>query len=320
MDLYFAPLEGITDGIFRRTHRERFPGVRKYFIPFVSPTQHLTFSSREQAALSPAENAGVPAVPQILTKNAEHFVHMTRLLRDAGFPEVNLNLGCPSGTVTAKGKGAGMLRDLGELRSFLDTVFAGAALPVSIKTRLGYDSPEEWPALLALLAEYPASEVILHPRTRSEMYRGEAHREAFALALEAGAWPCAYNGDLRTAADCRAMAEEYPGACALMVGRGMVSNPALAREFAGGSRLTLAELRTFHDALFEAYSSRWPANAVLGHMHETAQYFADCFTGAAKQRKAIRKAASVKAYLEAVDRLFGECAMAEEPAYRPEEH
>ena len=147
MQVYFAPLEGVTDSIYRRAHHAMFGGVEKYFIPFISPSESLTFSSREQRAIDPRENAGVPVVPQLLTRDADRFAAMTKLLSDCGYREVNLNLGCPSGTVTAKGKGSGMLRDLGALRAFLDAIFASSALPISIKTRIGYQSIDEWGAL-----------------------------------------------------------------------------------------------------------------------------------------------------------------------------
>lgn len=304
MKIYFAPMEGVTDVIYRRVHRACFPGLAKYYIPFISPTQHLTFTSREQTAVSPAMNAGVPAVPQILTKNAEHFIHTARALSEAGYDEVNLNLGCPSGTVTAKGKGSGMLRDLSALAAFLDAVFAAAPCAISVKTRIGYDSPEEWPALLALLSRYPISELTVHPRTRRELYGGSPHREAFALALESAPFPCVYNGDLRTKADCAALLRDYPGAAALMIGRGLVSNPALGREVMGGAPLSREDLVSFHDRLLAAYLQAWPKNAVIGHMLEIMKHISLQFDDAQKPLKALRKAATLEAYEDAARRLL----------------
>ena len=167
MTIDFAPLEGLTDSIFRRVHYATFSGVRKYYMPFVSPSVSLSFTSRQQRDISPAANRGVPAVPQILAKDAGLFLAMAARLRDAGYAEVNLNLGCPSGTVTAKGKGAGMLRDADGLRRFLDAVFANPPLPISLKTRISYDDAAEWPALLSLFVQYPVHEWILHPRAPS---------------------------------------------------------------------------------------------------------------------------------------------------------
>ena len=162
MIIEFAPMEGVTDVVFRRAHFEMFGGVDRYFLPFISPTSHLTFSRREQEGVSPLLNRGIPVVPQILTRDASLFLQTARLLADAGYEEVNLNLGCPSGTVTAKGKGSGFLRDLDGLRAFLDEVFEGASVSVSIKTRIGYESADEWPGLYALFRGYPLKELIVH--------------------------------------------------------------------------------------------------------------------------------------------------------------
>lgn len=303
MKIYFAPLEGVTDVIYRRVHHECFPGVDKYYIPFISPTQHLTFTSREQAAVSPSLNAGMKAVPQILTKNAEHFIHTARALCDAGYSEVNLNLGCPSGTVTAKGKGSGMLRDMEGLERFLDAIFAQAPCAISIKTRIGYDSADEWPQLCALFSRYPVSELMIHPRTRSQLYGGTPHYEAYAHALGMQK-SCVYNGDLRTDADCRRLLETYPGTAALMIGRGLVSNPALAREAQGGAKLTREELCCFHDKLLRAYQESWPKNAIPGHMHEIMRHVADQFEDTAKPIKALRKAKTLEDYEAAARRLL----------------
>lgn len=315
MNVYFAPLEGVTDVVYRRVHHACFTGVQKYFIPFISPTQHLTFNSREQRQISPAENAGVPAVPQILTKNAEHFLWMAQMLQDAGFNEINLNLGCPSGTVTAKGKGSGMLRDRDALQRFLDEIFAHSPIPISIKTRVGYDSPDEWPALLALFARYPVHELIVHPRTRAAFYGGQPHRSLCQSVLSDTDLPFVYNGDLFTAADCLGFLNAFPGTKALMLGRGLVANPALAQSLNGGAPLTLSALRDFHDRLYAAYLECWPQKAVVGHMHEIMKYVLCCFEDPQKPRRALRKATSLEAYSDAVDVLFGTHRLTDNPGF-----
>lgn len=315
MQVYFAPLEGVTDSIYRHAHLAMFSGVTKYFIPFISPSESLTFSSREQRQIDPKENAGVPVVPQLLTRSADRFIAMTKLLRDCGYAEVNLNLGCPSGTVTAKGKGAGMLRDLNELQRFLDAVYARAALPVSVKTRIGYQDVSEWPHLLALLNAYPASEIIVHMRTRAEFYRGHAHRELCPETAKALNAPFIYNGDLFTVEDLRAFELECPKAAGVMLGRGMIANPALAETFAIGNPLTIDRLRAFHDRLLEEYTNLWPQKAVLGHMQEIAQYMLTAFETPAKARKAVRKAKNTEAYLNAVNLAFDTLPLRKSPGF-----
>lgn len=317
LPIYFAPLEGVTDATFRRVHHAVFGGPTKYFIPFVSPTQNLTFTARELAAVAQAANAGVPAVPQVLTRNADHFLWAANALLDMGYGEVNLNMGCPSGTVTAKGKGAGMLTDIPALERFLDAVYARAPLPVSIKTRIGFASPAEFERLLPILSRYPVHELIVHPRTRREFYAGAPHREVFAAAQEQTRLPLIYNGDLFTAQDCRDAEAAFPGTRALMLGRGLVANPALARQRAGGEGLTTHELRRFLAELEDAYRAVYPANVVLGRMREVALHAICCFESPEKPRKALRKASSLPALGDALSGLLDAHALRENPGFTP---
>ncbi|MCQ2436843.1 MAG: tRNA-dihydrouridine synthase family protein [Clostridia bacterium] len=310
MKIYFAPLEGVTDSLFRNRHFARFTGVDKYFMPFVSPTMKLKFTSKEHRELSPEVNGDTPVVPQILCNKAEPFLWMAEGLAEAGYKEINLNLGCPSGTVTAKYKGSGMLRDLSTLRATLDEIFAKSPIPISVKTRVGYESADQWPVIRALLAEYPIHELIVHPRARSEFYTGPVHRECIEPGM-------VYNGDIFTPADYDTLMTQCEGVSAVMIGRGLLTNPALARTLKGGAPLTKAELRAFHDDIYRAYCENWPDKAILGHMHEIAYYFTHCFESPEKAAKLIRKATTVPRYLEAVDVLFATCALKDVPAFVP---
>ncbi len=312
MDIRFAPMEGLTDTIYRRTHHQYFSGVSKYYIPFISPTQHHVFTPKEMRAIGPEYNAGIPTVPQILAKDAEHFLWAAEELHQMGYDEVNLNVGCPSGTVTAKGKGAGMLRDLYALDAFLNAVFAKTPVAVSVKTRIGFEQPEEWAEILETLSEYPIKEIIVHPRTRVGFYKtGTLYPECFDHAVEKGL-PLVYNGDLFTVAECAALQQKYPGV-PMMMGRGMVCNPALAREACGGAGLAKHELRDFHDALWEGYRRERPLDQAHSRMRELMIYMSCCFAGADKAAKNVRKS-NPKNYDEAIDRLF-EYDLAQPPCF-----
>ena len=146
MRYYFAPMEGLTDRVYRSLHHKYFPGVDRYYTPFFSPTVHRALTPREERELPLADSLGFVTIPQHLTKNAEDFLWMAQVCEDRGYRQVNLNLGCPSGTVVAKGKGSGMLRDLEALDAFLARVYKDTPLPVSVKTRLGLESADEFPA------------------------------------------------------------------------------------------------------------------------------------------------------------------------------
>ena len=315
LPIYFAPLEGVTDAVYRRVHHAHFTGIDKYFIPFISPTQNLVLTPRERSNISPESNAGMYAVPQVLTKKADHFLWAEAQLADMGYEEINLNVGCPSGTVTAKGKGAGMLLDPDALDRFLEEIYAHSPVKVSIKTRIGFFSTEEFDDLLAVYNRYPVHELIIHPRTREQYYKGTPHRDVYTACEGKTKLPLVYNGDLFTPQDCRSFAEQHPAARALMLGRGMLANPALAQTARGGAPLTRESLQAFHDDLFAAYKQAYHTSAVLGRMREVAKNIACCFEGADKPLKAARKASSIAVYEDAMARLFGDYTLSANPCF-----
>lgn len=227
MNFYFAPMEGLTDSIYRRTHHRYFPGVDAYYMPFFSPTIHRSLTSREARELPYGDTEGFTAVPQIMTKNTEDFLWAAQQCLDRGYREVNLNLGCPSGTVFSKGKGSGMLRDPGELERFLDCVYARSPLPISLKTRLGVDDPQEFIRLLDIYNRYPVKLLIVHPRVRKDFYEGPVQMELFQYALNRSRNPLCFNGNLTTRNQLDAFSKTFPGVSSVMVGRGLIGNPAL---------------------------------------------------------------------------------------------
>ena len=256
-------MEGITDYIYRQIHRRFFPGVDRYFTPFLSPTQNHVFPPRELRQVVPENNGGIPLVPQLLTKSAEDFLWAAARLADMGYGEVDLNVGCPSGTVTAKGKGAGLLGAPDSLRRLLDGIFADPPLAVSVKTRIGVRSSEEFGPILDIYNDYPLSGLIIHPRTKAEMYGGAVHMDVFAAALAASRAPVCYNGDIASAEDVHALERRFGGLKAVMIGRGLVADPALAARMTGivPDRETL---RRFHDELCAAYCEAFggPGSAI----------------------------------------------------------
>lgn len=249
MRYYFAPMEGITDSIYRRIHHRFFGGVDRYYIPFLSPTIHRELTNREARELPPADSVPFCAVPQLLTKVPEDFLWAAEKCRELGYTEVNLNLGCPSGTVTAKGKGSGMLRDLDALSAFLDAVFAKSTLPISIKTRLGFESSEEFPAILEVFNRYPIAELTIHPRVRKQFYSGNVDLDMFAYATENSKIPLVYNGDITHRSQISAVGSQFPHVQAVMIGRGLIGNPGMLVS----EGTDLATLEHFMDALLEEY-------------------------------------------------------------------
>lgn len=167
MILSLAPMEGITGHVFRRVHAECFGALDCYYTPFLPPPRvGNRFGGKAFKEVDPANNQGLNVVPQLMSKNADEFVWAARVLADMGYREVNLNLGCPSGTVVAKGKGSGFLRNLDELEVFLSDVCERSPLPVSVKTRLGLEDDGEYERVLDLYCRMPLAELIVHPRVQ----------------------------------------------------------------------------------------------------------------------------------------------------------
>ena len=301
MQYYFAPLEGLTDSIYRRLHYQHFGGPDRYYTPFLSPTVHRALTSREQRELPPALDTGIPVVPQVLTKNAEDFIWLSEVCMERGYGEINLNLGCPSGTVTAKGKGSGMLRDLDNLDRFLDGIFSRSPLFISIKTRIGFEHPEEWEQLLALYNRYPMVELIIHPRVRKDFYNGPVNMEAFRYAFQESKAPVCYNGGLCTKADLAHIQAEFPRLPAVMLGRGLIADPGLLVP----SGTDVKSLEAFHDALLEEYICAFGSerNAMF-RMKENWRYWLCKFADSQKLGKQIRKTTNINEYKAITRQIF----------------
>lgn len=341
--IYFAPMEGITDFTFRNIFAKHYGGVDRYYTPFLSPKEKNTFTGKENNEMRPDNNRGLPVVLQLLTNDADKFISGINVARELGYGEVNLNLGCPSGTVSAKYKGSGFLRKPEELDNFFGRVFdalssgktiedpesgnsAGNAVKISVKTRLGYDSPEEFGRLLSIYNKYPISELTVHPRIRNDFYREPVRTEFFGYALEHSRIPLCYNGDINTAEDYFKLKEAFPGDYAVMIGRGLIRKPYLANEIraalwadenktecnpvpagikADNAPKTFRLTREYHDELFEAYEKKLSGPVqLISRMKEFWFYFSDEFENPEKTIKYIRKVKTVTEYKSAVRVLF----------------
>ena len=310
LKVLFAPMEGITGRVFRRVHARFYPGIDAYYAPFFSPSGDHHFPPRGLIDLLPEENPGVNLVPQLLTNRAEDFIWAAEALMDRGYGEVNLNLGCPSGTVVAKRKGAGFLPLTGELERFFDAVFASpelSGLHISVKTRLGLISEEEFPALLEIYRRYPLSSLIIHPRLRTDYYKGPIRPEGFALALADSPFPLVWNGDVFSPGDLEVLRSRFPQVDAVMLGRGLIAEPGLARRLTLGEPCSRETLREFHDALCEEYRAILYGDTALCHrMKEIWAYLITRFEGGEKHFKRLVKAKSYGEYRLAADAIFAE--------------
>ena len=299
-----APMEGITGHTFRRVHAECFGALDRYYTPFLPPPcVGSSFGGRHLKEIDPANSEGLNVIPQLLTKNANEFVWATKLLADMGYREVNLNLGCPSGTVVSKGKGSGFLRNLDELEVFLRDVCERSPIPVSVKTRLGLEDDAEYERILELYRSLPLAELIVHPRVQKDRYQGKPRWEPYGETLARASFPVAYNGDIFGEEDQAALVAAYPQTRHIMLGRGLLANPALARMLAGGAPASASELKRFHDKLFCAYLDEIGGNAVF-RMKEWWFYAKCALADPMAVHRAVRKARKVEEYEVAVEEIF----------------
>ena len=306
MELLFAPMEGITFAGFRKLHHELFGGATEYYTPFIAPDSNGSLRHKYLKELT--DDAGVPTVPQLLVNRPEAFNLTAEKLHDLGFAEINLNAGCPSGTVFSKHKGAGMLADLESLNRTLDGIFSHAerlGYRVSIKTRMGVHSTGEFPEILEIYSRYPVAKLIVHARCRDDFYQGEPDAAGFQAALGRCRFPAVYNGNIFSAADLEKLKIRIPELPAVMLGRGAVTNPALCRELQGGEALKAGELADFHDRLVELWlQSGLEPRFTVERMKTLWSYWQALFPDAKKERKALFKARTPDDYRAAAKALL----------------
>lgn len=312
MKYYLAPLEGVTTYVYRNAYHKHFYPMDKYFTPFIVPHKEKKFSIREKKELSPENNQGFFVVPQLLTNNAEDFLKTAKDIADFGYDEINLNLGCPSGTVVAKNKGSGFLAFPDELDRFLDRIFNVADFKISIKTRIGKENPEEFYHLLEIYNKYPLEELIVHPRVQTDFYKNTPNWDMYKEAYKHSKNPLCYNGDIFTLDKYQEFMERFPKTDTIMLGRGIIGHPALVNEIEQKGSITKEQLLAFHDMIYEEYKQISSGDRnVLFKMKELWFYMAGLFLESDKYMKKIKKSERLKDYDKVIQILFENCTMKE---------
>ena len=274
MKFYMAPMEGVTTHVFREAYHSLFRPADKYFTPFLVPHINKTFSEKEWQELNPENNKGMVTVPQILTCQADDFVRTAKHLKEYGYREVNLNLGCPSKTVVTKGRGSGFLEDPRKLDRFFDEVFEKLDMEVSVKTRLGLESPLEF-------------------------------EDIFGEALASSRHSICYNGDLFSKKDFESFQERFPQVEMVMLGRGIVAHPDLINELCAMEHGKTEQLQLFHQRLLEGYCRTLSGDRnILFKMKEFWSYFVKNFSDEKKVWKKIKKCERLSVYEAIVDEIF----------------
>lgn len=306
--LYFAPMEGVAGYIFRNIYVDFFDDADKYFSPFVVTRPSGIMKNKELRDILPENNEKLFLVPQILANNADGFINASKQMKELGYDEVNLNLGCPSGTVVSKKRGAGFLRYPEELDKFFDRIYNQCDMKISVKTRIGFEKPQEIYRLMEIFNKYPIYELIIHPRTRMDMYKNKPNLDMFEYALKESKNPVCYNGDIKTKADFEMITQRFPETDSIMIGRGLLSNPGLFGEIKNKGAIDKEIFKRYHQAVFERFCEVYDGDTfILFKLKELWAYFANDFKDADRYVKKIRKSKKLTEYVAAVDKIFNDC-------------
>lgn len=312
MNYYLAPLEGITGYVYRNAYQKYFGNIDKYFAPFISPDKNICINRKEKRDILPENNIGLRLVPQIMTNNPKHFSDTEKELSVLGYDEVNLNLGCPAATVVTKKKGSGFLFYPDELDEFLYNIFDKRVGRISIKTRIGKESPDEFYELIEIFNKYPIDELIIHPRIQKDFYKNKPNLQVFSDALKLSRNRIVYNGDIHSTQDYDEFVKMYHDVDSIMFGRGILKNPALVCRIKSADNSVhcieeTAQIEKFMDeVLHNYYDNMKDEKNVLFKMKELWLYMSDSFVNGEKYWKKIKKARNFSEYNEVVSRLFSE--------------
>ncbi|GAA3713892.1 tRNA-dihydrouridine synthase [Salinicoccus jeotgali] len=284
-----APMEEVTDVVFRHVVAEAAaPDV--YFTEFTNSDSYchpegidsvrgrLMFTEDEQ-----------PIVAHIWGDRPEHFRRMSIGMAEEGFRGIDLNMGCPVPNVAGDGKGSGLIKRPEIAAELIQAAKAGG-LPVSVKTRLGYDETDEWKEWLKHLFEQDIANLSIHLRTRKEMSKYDAHWELIPEIREmrdaiAPETLLTINGDIPDRETGMELAEKY-GVDGVMIGRGIFKNPfAFEKEPKMHSSKELLELLRTHLDLYDQYSKEVPRKYTA--LHRFFKIYVKGFRGAGALRNSL---------------------------------
>jgi tRNA-dihydrouridine synthase len=306
LPIHFAPLQGYTDAIYRSAHARIFGGIDSYYTPFVR-LEHGDFRRKDVRELDADNNRGVNLTPQLIASTPEKILRILALFIEKGYKNVDINLGCPFPTLAKRHNGAGLLPYPDEVKALLmAAIEAHPEIQFSVKMRLGWEDANECMALLPLLNSLPLSHITMHPRLGKQQYKGEVDLEAFQRFYAECEKPLIYNGDLRTPATIHAITTRFPQLAGVMIGRGLLARPSLAREYSDGTEWQhpqrLALIKKMHEHYHAHLSTIIPSEAQLLTKVRTFWEYLEEECGR-KAWKKIMKAGSMRNYLNAINEL-----------------
>lgn len=303
MKIYSAPLQGFTEAVWRNIHSRIFGGIDGYFTPFIR-YEHNEIRSKDIRDVECKNNTVQHLVPQIIAATPQEMRPLIALLENEGYTEIDINMGCSFPLQARKKHGAGILPHPAMVAELLSALNDYPSMRFSVKMRLGWADKAEWRALLPILNDAPLTHITMHPRLGCEQYRQPADVEEFAVFAAECRHPLVYNGDILTLQDIEQCEARFPTLHGIMIGRGLLANPALGLEYKQGKALSAKELceraQAMHDAMYQAMAPRLQGNTqLLGKLKPYWEYLLPDMEK--RYRKAIVKSNTVEKYMQAVN-------------------
>ncbi len=279
-----APLLGLTNAAFRNTFVRHFNGLEAAVAPFISVVNNQKLSHSLFTDILPENNRLLPLTPQLIGNNAIAFLNTAKKIKQLGYTEINLNLGCPMPLVAKKKRGSGFLPYPELIAAFLEEIFEQVEMDISIKTRLGYHSNDEIDKLIPIFNAFPLKSLCIHPRNGKQQYEGSVDLEKFEAIYSAFNTEIIYNGDISSLEDIRNLQKRFPEIKKWMIGRTLLKNPFLLEEFNQGKLDETLKKQRFENFVWDFYtiqSKRIQAEkSLLNVMKEYWQYFSNFFPDA----------------------------------------
>lgn len=303
MKIYSAPLQGFTEAVWRNVHSEIFGGIDGYYTPFLR-YEHGEIRSKEIRDVERKNNKVHNLVPQIIAATPDEMRPLMEIIATEGYDRTDINMGCSFALQVRKRHGAGLLPHPDLVAALMKEAEKWPGIQFSVKMRLGWESRDEWKALIPLLNSAPLTHVTMHPRLGIEQYKKAADIDAFAEFMQECKHPVIYNGDITSLDDIMRIEQQFPSLKGIMIGRGLLANPALGVEYARGSSLTNEEMRkliqAMHDEMFRQLTPRLLGNTqFLSKMKPYWEYLLPDMLK--RERKAILKATTIEKYSQAVN-------------------
>ena len=207
MRLFFAPLQGYTDFVYREIHNEAVGCVDGYFMPFLRWDGGTR--NRDIRDILPENNDGVPVVPQVIAADCDELKSLLDVVEECGYSHVDLNMGCPFPLQTGRGRGAALLSCPDKVQAMMEEL-SSRELHFSVKMRSGMTELDEGLTIIDLLNDYDLDFITIHPRFGIQQYKGDVDMDAFAMMAEKSRHGIVYNGDMTTVEKMHETEHRFP--------------------------------------------------------------------------------------------------------------